>query len=115
MDTPVGMRLRGFADHGAERRGAHVQVVLSRPPHRPQDVAAAVGLAADQLRILGQLRLSLQFLGQFRGHQLDRGQRRAELMRRRRDHATQVRQLLFPRQRHLRGQQAPGSSNGFRR
>jgi hypothetical protein len=109
------VRLRGFAHHGPERRGAHVQVVLSRPPHRTQDVAAAVRLAADQLRILGKLRLSLQFLGQFRGDQLDRRQRRAELMRRRRHHATQVRQLLFPRQRHLRRQQAPGSWNGFPR
>ncbi len=46
--------------------------------------------------------------------QLDRGQRRAQLMRRRRHHAAQVGQLLFARQRHLRRQQRIATSPASR-
>ena len=91
-----------------------MQVVLPRPPHRPQDIPTPVRLAADQFRVFGQLRLALQLLDQFRRHELDRGERRAQFMRRGRHHATKVGQLLLPRERHLRGQKRLAHRMAFR-
>jgi hypothetical protein len=70
------MRLGGFAQDGRQRGLPQVQVVLPGPPHVAQDVAAAVGLVADQAGVLLQVGMGVEFLDQFGADQLDRGQRR---------------------------------------
>ena len=99
------MRLGGLGDHGGQRRLLQLQVILAGPPHRPQDIAAAVSLIADQGGILAQRLLPGQLVDHLGADQLYRRQRRAKLMRRRRDHAAQIGQLLLARQCHLRRKQ----------
>ncbi len=72
-----------------KRREAHQRVLLAARAHRAQDVAAAVGLGADQERVLAQVRAVGELLDQLGRDELDRGERRAEFVRRRRDHAAE--------------------------
>ena len=58
--------------------------------------------------IFAQFRALFQLVDHFATDQLDRGQRRAQFMRRGGHHAAEVGQLLFAGQRHLGGQQRLG-------
>ena len=105
MDVLAAMAVRfgGLGNHGHQRGLPQVQVILARPPHVTQNIAAPVRLIADQLGILAQVRRVAQFFDQLGTGQLDGGQRCAQFMRRCGHHAPQIGQLLFARQRHLRG------------
>ena len=49
------MGVRGLLHHGGERRAVQVRVVLARPAHGAQDIAAAVGLLADEHGVILQI------------------------------------------------------------
>ena len=102
LDAAVGVRRRRLLDDAREGREAHQRVLLALRSHRPQDLGAAVGLVADQRGVLLQRRLPGELVDELGGGELDRRQRRAELVRRRGDDAAERRELLLARERHLR-------------
>ena len=97
------MRIGGFTNDGSQGRLTQVKVVVARPPHRPEDIPATVGLIADQPNVIPKRGRVPQVVHQLGADQFDRRQRSAQLMRCRRDNAAKVRQFLFACQRHLGG------------
>ncbi len=99
------MRHRRLLDQGHDRRVSDLAVIARALAQIGHDLTAPFGFAADQGHILGQLGLVAQLARKFARHQLDRGERRAELMRRRRRDPADRRQPLLARQSDLgRGQ-----------
>ena len=78
--APPLMRLGGLPDDLDKGRPVHVQIVFARASHGAQNISAAVSLIADQDRIIAQIGIGLELLGQFRGGEFYCGQGRAELM-----------------------------------
>ena len=99
------VRFGGFFKYRHQGGLAQMQIVFARPPHVAQNIAAPVGLIADQRGILGQIGLVLQFIPQLAAGQFDRGKGRAQFMRGSGNYAAKIGQLLFARQRHLSGGQ----------
>ena len=109
------MRLGGFAQH--RRRAAPGAVCRSLFPAWPIERRMSRQRSAwsrISARVLGQLGpVGSSSIISATG-QLDRRQRRAQFVRRRRHHAAQIGQLLLARQRHLRRQQRLATSRASR-
>ena len=86
---------------------------LPRGPIARRISAAAVGLGADQRRVLLQLRAVGELVHELGRDELDRGERRAELVRRRGDHAAERRELLLAGERHLGRGERPRHREGL--
>ena len=85
-----------------------MQVVVSGAAHGIQDVAAAIGLVADQARVFLQFGPFIKLVDQFAAGQFDRGKRRSEFVRCCGYHTAKIRQFLLAGQGHLGGSQGFG-------
>jgi len=110
----VFMRLGGLFDDRQQGRAAQMQILFAGAAHRMQDVAAAVGLLADQLGVFIQVRLAVQLFLQLGAGKFDGGQRRAQLVGCGGNHPAQVGQLLLAGQCHLGGHQRLAHRMGLR-
>ena len=89
------MGFRGLVENGTEGGCPQVHIVLARAPHGSKDVAAPVGLFADQKGVLVSVTAAGKVVGQLGTGELDRGEGCAEFMRGSRNDAAQISQFLF--------------------
>jgi hypothetical protein len=116
LDTRLAMRRDDLLHHRGQRQPPQMRLSLRRKRGQPpQDIAAALALAAQQHHVFAEPVVRLQLALHLLGDDADRGKRRPEFVGGGGRKPVQLRQMLLPLQHQFGGGKRIGQLAGLHR